>query len=137
MKTQTLLALIVTAFAPSLAHADQYSDVCGDTSQPPTGQKAEYCASANQSQSASKKEKTLTLIYAAVAGTCAASCMDFEMATYPCQIGAVGAAAADMLITKNFTSMFMTGMSGGLGLVDTMNEGKGATRTIFGKTFKT
>lgn len=130
------LALTVSIASLTAAHADEYSDVCGGT-QAPTGQKGSYCTAAKSSKDAAKKEKTLTLIYAAVAGTCAASCMSFEMATIACEAGALGAAATDAILTKNLTSALMGGISGGMGLYTTLTTGKEATTKLFGTEFKT
>lgn len=123
------LILAISLATPSAVYADEYSDVCGGT-QATSGQKASYCSAAKQSKDAAKKEKTLTLVYSAVAGTCAAACA----ATYAsmgaavtlnkvCNVGALGAAATDVIMTQNFTGAFMTAMSSGYSLTEGLGGG--------------
>ncbi|MFL5815727.1 MAG: hypothetical protein ACJ763_19315 [Bdellovibrionia bacterium] len=112
----TALALSVSFATLSVAHADEYSEVCSGT-QSPTGQKASYCAAAKQAKDASKKEATLTLIYGAVAGTCAATCAGMLTTAYICEGASLGAAAADVILTKNFMSAAMAAGSAGLNML--------------------
>jgi hypothetical protein len=123
----TALALSVSFANLSVAHADQYSEVCSGTMSP-SGQKASYCAAAKQAKDASKKEATLTLIYGAVAGTCAATCAGMLTTAYICEGASLGAAAADVILTKNFMSAAMAAGSAGLNML-LSDSGSAAAKT--------
>jgi hypothetical protein len=131
------LAVALTLSTTPRAWADEYDDVCGGATSP-TGQKASYCAAAQQSLDAEKRDKTLTVLYAAVAGTCVASCATEwtgigAAGAYACQGGAVGASVADMVITKNFMNGFNL-IAGGAGLAKAISSGGQEAPTEIGGT---
>lgn len=124
----TALTLAVSLSTLSVAYASDYDSICGGTT-PPTGQKASYCSAAKQSLDVVKKEKTLTAVYGAVAGTCAASCIlertlnpttaaQYAVLRQACSYGALGAAGTDVVMTQNFSAAFMSALPVGVGILE-------------------
>jgi hypothetical protein len=124
------IALTVSFGNLTAAYATDYNSVCGGT-QAASGQKGSYCAAAKSSQDASKKDKTMSLIYGAVAGTCAASCAGWLTTAYICEGASLGAAAADMMITKNFASAMMSAGSTAAKILLTQGAEKDSTTSKF------
>jgi len=125
----TLTLVLSTTLMPQ-AQASEYDTVCGksqiaaDTS----GQKASYCAAAKQSLDAASKDSALTMIYAAVSGTCVTACINeawIPAGAIVCQGGAVGASVAEVVMTKNLSGA-LGAIVGGMGLMKAMDQRKAA-----------